>query len=182
MKNRKRQLQDELLVIKCQQNDSQAFEEIVQKWQKRLWAYAFRMIGSETSAYDIVQETWCGVIKGLNKLNDVSVFPSWIFRLLHNKCVDWIQNEQRETRLKKGLKKIEPEEPGQDMVDGGDTLQIAIERLSPERKALILLRFQEEMAIGQMAEILNLPEGTVKSRLHRTVMELRCLLEKDNNE
>ncbi len=63
-----------------------------------------------------------------------------------------------------------------------DLLQTAIEKLTPDRKALIMLRYAEDFNIAQIAKILNILPGTVKSRLHRTVNELRHLMEPDQNE
>jgi RNA polymerase sigma-70 factor (ECF subfamily) len=82
------QIYDELLVIKCRQGDSAVFEELVGRWQKRLWCYVYRVTSSESAAWDIVQETWFGIIKGIRKLNNVSVFPQWAFRIASNKCAD----------------------------------------------------------------------------------------------
>ena len=79
MQNRQEQLHNELLVIKCQQGDSKAFGDLVLKWQERLWRYAFKVTGSETAAWNIVQETWCSVIKGLGKLKDASVLSNPAF-------------------------------------------------------------------------------------------------------
>ena len=90
MQNRQEQLHNELIVIKCQQGNSKAFSDLVGRWQERLWRYAFKVTGSEEAAWDIVQETWCSVIKGLGKLKDVSIFPCWLFRIANNKCVDWL--------------------------------------------------------------------------------------------
>lgn len=181
MRKSRCQIYDELLVIKCQQGDREAFNELVGRWQKRLWHYACRVTGSESTAWDIVQETWCGIIKGLRKLDDVSVFPQWAFRIASNKCADWGRKQKRQERLNNELVKRGQNESGekQNGCEKTESLQIAIEKLSPERRALLALRYSEGFDVSQIAEILRIPKGTVKSRLHRTVNELRQLLERD---
>lgn len=182
MLSRREQLENELLVLRCRQGDGDAFGELVRQWQKRLWQYAYRLIRSDAAAYDIVQETWCVVIKSLHRLDDVSLFPSWLYRVHHRKCIDWIRKEQRRTRRAKAL----PEEisTGPDRPDNHneDLLETAIRRLSADRKALIGLRYKEGFSTEQIAEILNIPKGTVQSRLHRTITELRTLVEQESHE
>ena len=179
MKKSREQIYDELLVIKCRQADKDAFDELVGRWQKRLWHYAFKVTGSESAAWDIVQETWYGVIKGIRKLEDVSVFPRWAFRIANNKCADWLRRQRLRNRLNNELTKHTQSESGkkQNGDEATESLRAAIERLSPDRRALLILRYHEDFDIGQIAEILSIPEGTVKSRLHRTLDQLRQIVE-----
>jgi len=178
------QIYDELLVIKCRQGDSTAFNELVGRWQKRLWHFVYRVTGSESAAWDIVQETWYGIIKGIRKLEDVSVFPQWAFRIASNKCADWGRKQKRQERQNKELIKQGQSESWEMQNDGEKTesLQAAIGKLSPERRALLELRYHESFDINQIAEILNVPEGTVKSRLHRTLEKLKQIVERNKNE
>ena len=180
MKKSREQIYDELLVIKCRQADKDAFDELVGRWQKRLWHYAFKVTGSESAAWDIVQETWYGVIKGIRKLEDVSVFPRWAFRIANNKCADWLRRQRLQNRLNNELSKQTQSEPGkkQNGDEATESLRAAIERLSPDRRALLILRYHEDFDIGQIAEIIRVPEGTVKSRLHRTLDQLRQIVER----
>ncbi|MHC4574223.1 MAG: RNA polymerase sigma factor [Planctomycetota bacterium] len=171
------QIYDELLVLKCQQGDSRAFDDLVGRWQKRLWRYAFQATGSDSAAWDIVQETWVGIIKGIRKLQDVAAFPQWAFRILNNKCTDWLRRQQRQQQLNNELMK-QIQNKSDNKRNGNEKtepLRAAIEKLSPDRRALLMLRYNEGFDIGQIGEILRIPEGTVKSRLHRTVNELRQL-------
>jgi RNA polymerase sigma-70 factor (ECF subfamily) len=182
MFSRREQLENELVVLRCRQGDSDAFGQLVRGWQERLWQYAYRLILSDAAAHDIVQETWCAVIKSLHRLDDVSLFPSWLYRIHHRKCIDWIRKEQRRTRRTEAL----PEEvrPASDRQGSHneDLLEAAIRRLSPDRKALIGLRYKEGFSTEQIAEILKIPKGTVQSRLHRTITELRTLVEQESHE
>jgi RNA polymerase sigma-70 factor (ECF subfamily) len=75
MKKKPQQIYDELLVLRSQAADKEAFDELVKRWQERLWRYAYRLTGSEQAAWDMVQETWVTIVKGLSKLNDAATFP-----------------------------------------------------------------------------------------------------------
>ena len=181
MRKNRSQIYDELLVIKCRQGDKAAFDELVGKWQKRLWNYAYRVTGSESAAWDVVQEAWYSIIKGIKKLDDVSVFTRWAFRIVNNKCADWGRRQKRQQKLnneltKQGRNKSEKKKNSDEKTE---SLWAAIEKLSPERRALLALRYHEGFEVSQIAEILSVPEGTVKSRLHRTVNELRQLVERE---
>lgn len=129
------------------------------------------------------QETWLAIIKGLNKLSDVAVFPRWVFKILNNKCVDYLRREQLHSRVSTQIAEQAKNEPSdkQSNDDAHKSLWAAIEKLSPDQRTLLTLRYNEGFDIVQIAEILSVPEGTVKSRLHRTVNELRQLVEQDKN-
>jgi RNA polymerase sigma factor (sigma-70 family) len=177
------QIYDELLVLKCQQGRKDAFEELVERWQKRLWHYAFQVTGSESAAWDILQETWIGIIKGIRKLEDASVFPRWAFKILNNKCADWLRKQHLQSRLNDQLVNRAQDEPNRDKnaSEKSESLYAAIEKLSPDRRALLALRYSEGFDIGQIAEILNVSEGTIKSRIHRALNQLRQMVERYHN-
>ena len=99
MAKSREQIYNELLVIKCRQADKEAFNELVGRWQKRLWNYAFKVTGSESAAWDIVQETWHGIIKGIKRLDDTTAFPRWAFRIENNKCTDWLRWQRLQKKL-----------------------------------------------------------------------------------
>ena len=183
MKKSRDQIYNELLVIKSQQGDRDAFDELVGRWQKRLWNYAYRVTGSESAAWDIVQESWHGIIKGIRKLNDVAVFGSWAFRIVNNKCSDWLRRQRQQHKLDDELvKNIREESDKSDSNDKSELLLEAVRKLSPERRALVTLRYREGFDIEQIAQIIGVPEGTVKSRLHRTLNQLKEIVERYKNE
>jgi RNA polymerase sigma factor (sigma-70 family) len=178
MQKNRTQIYDELLVLKCQQGNKDAFDELVARWQKRLWHYAFQVTRSESAAWDILQETWLAVIKGLSKLRDSTLFPRWTLQILNNKCADWLRKQHSQSQLNNQLADQVRNDLDKRQTTNEKTasLEIAIEKLSPDRRALLSLRYQQDFDTGQIAEILGVAEGTVKSRLHRTLTELRQLM------
>ena len=184
MKKSRDQIYDELLVIKCQQGDKEAFEELVGRWQKRLWHYAFKITGSESAAWDVVQETWYAIIKGIRKLDDAAVFPQWAFRIANNKCTDRFRKDRLRDKLNV---KLEMQAQNQTISKQGndekiESLLAAVKQLPPERRALLELRYNEGFDIAQIAKILDVPKGTVKSRLHRLLEQLKQIVERNRNE
>lgn len=184
MRKSRSQIYDELLILKCQTGDKAAFEELVKRWEKRLWHYAYKVTGSDSAAWDIVQETWVGIVKGIRKLLDVAVFPQWVFRILNNKCADWLRKCHLQNRIDIELsRETQNEFDAKQSVDiKSELLPPAIMKLSPEQRLLLMLRYNEDFDIGQIAEILGVPEGTVKSRLNRTLNQLREMVERHQND
>jgi RNA polymerase sigma-70 factor (ECF subfamily) len=173
------QLYDELLVLRCQQQDAAAFDELVGRWQERLWRYAFRVTGRNDLAWDLVQETWIAVIKGISRLHDVAAFPQWIYRILTDRHADLARKQARQRRLQLQMSSAAAEATKRNSQNQRDDLQTLIERLPPEQQALIVLRYGEEFSIREMAAVLGIPEGTVKSRLFHTKQKLREGLERE---
>jgi len=73
-------LNDELLVLRCQEGDAEAFELLVGRWQGRLWRHAWRLTGDENAAWDAVQETWVGISRGIVRRADAAAFPAWAYQ------------------------------------------------------------------------------------------------------
>ena len=173
MTEREQRIYTELLVIRCQQGEKEAFESVVELWQKPMLAFALRYLDLDIDACDAVQETWVSVIKRLNTLQNPSLFVSWLFRILTNKCIDRIRKKQGEESLLKNANiKLESSE----ISNENDSLSRVIHGLSDDHKMLIILRFAQGLQVGQIAAMLNIAEGTVKSRLHRALARLREIL------
>ncbi|MHC4356893.1 MAG: RNA polymerase sigma factor, partial [Planctomycetota bacterium] len=88
------QLADEILVMDCQSGRVRAMEMLVSRWQERLWRYALRLVGDTEAAWDITQDSWLGIIRGISRLNDPARFRSWAYRIVTNKSRDWIKRRK----------------------------------------------------------------------------------------
>jgi RNA polymerase sigma-70 factor, ECF subfamily len=171
--NEQEQIYTEILVVRSQLGEEKAFELLVQLWQKPLLVFALRYLDQETDALDVVQETWISVIKGLKKLQNPSLFVSWLFRIMTNKCIDRLQKKKTQMRQ---IEQVNVKHELLGNVSEKDSLMEAIKTLSEEQRVLIMLRFGQALQVGQIAAMLNIPEGTVKSRLHRALARLREIL------
>ena len=161
-----------------------AFGELVEKYQERLYGSIVRLFGVR-DAEDVVQETFLKAFKKLDKFRGTSEFYSWIYRIGYNTAVDHYKLRMRTTSLDDFEENtgthIPGNEPGPDKElekkDRGRQLQIALAALSQEHRTVIILREIESLSYDAIADLLSIPEGTVRSRLHRA---RACLLEELN--
>lgn len=169
---------DGLLVLRSQHGDAAAMTELVCRWNPRLVRHACRLVDDADVAWDLAQETWLAVIKALPRLEDVDAFGPWAFRILRNKCGDWIRRQQRQRRLAQRSPALTEM---QDVVSADDDhtqrLQGAIGQLPVDQRELIALYYFEGFTVTQIGQTLGVPPGTVKSRLFHARQRLRDLLE-----
>lgn len=177
MAQKQAKIYHELLVLKAQAGDRHAFEVLVKVWETSFFSYARIYTGSEPAAWDIVQETWLVIIRKLNSLSHPARFKSWAFRILNNKCADYFRKASAERKLKQTIAENRNHNDAKNLKN--EMLQHAIQQLTTEQKTLVLLRFNQEMSILEISKTLRIPEGTVKSRLHRTLTKLKLLYQGD---
>ena len=84
-------IQDELLVLQCQEGDGDALKALIARWQPRLARLAWRLTGESEAARDVVQDAWLAIVRGLKRLDDPARFRWWAYRIVTNKCADWIR-------------------------------------------------------------------------------------------
>ena len=174
MKVTAQQLVDELLVMRCQDGDADAMRELVSRWQRPLWRYAYRLTGREDAAWDAVQDAWLAVIRGLRRLDDPRRFRQWAYRIVTNKAADWIRKRQRRRKFRKGLEAAPP--PAAADNGAAEDVRAALRLLPRRQRVLLTLRYLEGLNVGEIASVLRVPTGTVKSRLHGARKELKRLL------
>ncbi len=166
------QIADEWLVLQSQDGDAGAFEQLVSRWQERLWRHARRLVRDETAAWDVLQEAWLSMLKGLSRLDDPTAFAPWAYRVVTLRCVDYVRRRQRQRKVEQALPTPPPAEPaGQD--DDVEALRAALDELSVEQRALLSLHYREGLRLERIAQILDIPVGTVKSRLHHARAALK---------
>ena len=167
------QLVDEILVMDAQEGKAKAMEMLVSRWQKRLWQHALRLTGDEQAAWDVTQQSWLGIIKGLRKLHDPASFKAWAYKITTNKSIDWI-------RKNKAVKQINIDEiQDQQQKEKKDTgLKELLQKLDVRKRAVISLYYFEQLSIPEVSAALKIPKGTVKSRLSKARKELKELYQK----
>jgi len=167
------QIADEILVMDCQSGRVKALEILVSRWQKRLWQYAYGLIGDSEAAWDVTQESWLGIIRGIRRLNDPARFRPWAYRIVTNKASDWIK---RNKALKKADVGDLDDRPHKERKDTG--LAELLEKLDIKKRAVLSLYYFEQLSVPEIGAALRVPNGTVKSRLYNARNELKELWQK----
>jgi len=166
-------IEDQLLVMDAQDGDAKAMEKLVSRWQKRLWLYAYRLTHNKDAAWDITQDTWLGIIKGLRKLHDPANFKAWAYRITTNKSIDWIKKRKTNKQVS-----IEETRVHQRNTNNDTGVKELLEKLDIRKRTVLSLYYFEELGISEISTALNIPKGTVKSRLAGARKELKELWQK----
>lgn len=167
---------DELLAIRCQLGERAAYDELIERYAARLRGFVRRVADSDAEADDLVQDTWLRVIRGMPGLRDPARLRSWLFGIAHRVLID---------RLR--LRYAEPAHaPIEVLIDEADLQAEHLKRdqverglaaLAPPEREAVVLFYLEQLPLAEMAEVMAVPLGTAKSRLHRARTRLRAVLE-----
>ncbi len=169
---------DEYLVVSARAGDAKAFELLVRRWRKRLIAHAWRLTGDADAARDAAQAGWVEIVRGLDRLEDARAFPAWAYRIVSRTCAKQIGGAVRRRHIAEAVMAEpgpEPEEAGA-AVDA-ERLRAAVRGLPPEQRAAVALFYFEELSVAETAVALDVPAGTVKTRLMHARRKLRAALE-----
>lgn len=174
----KEKLLDEYLAASAQLGDHKALAILVERWNPRLLAHAWRLLGDKEAAKDAVQEGWAEIIKNLSKLNDVRAFPAWSYRIVSRRCARAINDAKRHRHSDTAsIVEMAADEDEREATSDLDKLRKAIRALPPEQRVAVALFHFEEMGIAETAVALDVPAGTVKTRLMHARRKLRATLQ-----
>ena len=165
-----------MLVLMAQQGEREALERLAVRWRPRHYAHARRLLGNADGAADAVQDAWAGIVRSLRSLREPERFPAWSYAIVTRRCHDAMRRKAREP----------PGDPDHDAPDpsagGGEQaaeLRRAMAALPPDQRAAIALFYLEGFSVGEIAEAIRIPEGTVKTRLFHARRALRRQLAGD---
>ena len=181
MAGRASRLLDEYLLVSARAGDRRAFEALAGRWQKKLLAHAWRLLRDGEAARDAVQEGWLEIVRGLPRLRDERAFPAWAYRIVSRRCARAVGRAARGRQLAAELDGV-GEPAAQEGVSGRDhdRLRAAIRALPEEQRAAIALFHFEELSVAEVAVALDVPAGTVKTRLMHARRKLRAALGGDD--
>ncbi len=171
--NRHEHINNDLLVLRAQDGDSKAMEQLVDAWQPRLWAFARVLTGHDEEAWDVMQEVWLAVIHGLRTLHDQARFRPWIFRVVRHKASDRIRSRQRQRKLLSE----HAANAGHETPPETNEIRDLLGALPEQSGSLLALHYLEGFDYEELAAILEVPLGTVKSRLYKARQDLKTMLE-----
>ena len=178
---------DETLpVAAARRSDPDAWDAIFRRYQLPLFTYVRSLVPNEQTTLDIVQETFISASRNIGGLRDDAKLGSWLFGIAHQKSVQHWRKFRRMSEAVTALE-TEPEDspPGPDdqllAIENEALFLRALEQLEPEHRAAITLHFLEDFPISEIAEITNVPPGTVKSRIHYAKKALRSIIASHEN-
>lgn len=180
----KNKINDEI-VKNAQAGDTDAYSQIYHHYYKKIYFIAYDYFHDEELARDIVQETMLGVYRNISSLSSPSAIHTWILSICHRKCMDEIRKRKFEyvyvNEEDNDIIKNLPSPNNSNILNENELKEIiisALEKMSFPLKSVGLLRFYEELSIPEISEILEIPEGTVKSRIHKIKQHLQSELRK----
>ncbi len=174
---------DEYLVTRSQLGDSQAFRQLVARWHRLLVQQASHITRDDEAARDIVQESWIGIVRGLGRLRDPARFRAWAMRIVANKARDWIRRQQSYRRFTNQVEeaaRMSEDLPAEDPAGNEiGRVRAGLADLDAEQRMILTWFYMEEMSVREIADVLSIPVGTVKSRLFKARKALRHRLEEE---
>ena len=182
MASRSELIESELLLLQYRQGKPGALEKLVKLWERPLYYYVRRLLNTEDEAKDVTQDIWINVVRKLRAVRDPAAFPAWLFKVARTHAVSHF----RKTRLLESLPEdgFSGEVSTWDANDVSSTLNAeelhwGLSQLSPSHSECLILHFLEGFSLEEVADIVGVAPGTVKSRLHYAKKALREVLEKE---
>jgi len=178
--------EDRRLIAECLGGRQDAFGIIVSRYQGRLYNSVIRLVAHPEDAADIVQEAFLNAYQALHAFKGDAELFTWLYRIAFNAAISFKRKKRATTSLGSGSGEIgiDPDDPSEyvrpgsalERTEEAAQLQSALSRLSPEHQQVLILKDIEGLKYEEIAEILSVPIGTIRSRLHRARLELRQLL------
>jgi RNA polymerase sigma-70 factor (ECF subfamily) len=172
-----RDRRDGPLVREAQRGSADALEELFRRHWRRAYRAAYLVVGDAAAAEDIAQESFLAAVRALDRFDRRRPFGPWLHRIAVNRAIDYAR--ARALRAERALvPETEGEARGPDALS--DRLVSALRELSPDHRAVVVLRYVLEYTPGEIGELLDLPRGTVNSRLRRGLDRLRPALDEED--
>ena len=173
-----RGLEDELLVVRCHLGERPAFDELIQRWHEPLWRYVRRLADDEDTANDITQDVWLRVLRGIGRLRDGAKLRPWLFGVARRALMDRLRGRYAAPLVADvDLSTIAAEDASDDREEELRAMEEEMDRLPVVERETLTLFYLRELSLAEVASVLEVPVGTVKSRLFRARRMLRNELE-----
>jgi RNA polymerase sigma-70 factor (ECF subfamily) len=185
---------DEELVARATAGDADSFNQLVMRWERPIYALAYRTLGREEDARDVVQEAFLRAYRGLRGFKGEAKFSSWLYRITLNLCRDWIRRERRApvVQVPDGADPIDladtqaaPGDSVEELVSRREMSRAvakAMAELPEDQRTAILLKEYHGLTFQEIADMLDCPLSTVKTRLYQGLSVLRRRLERQQAE
>ena len=176
-----RAVEDADLIHQAARGSVESFNLLVSRWEKRVYNYLLRVTANREDALDLTQDVFLKAYQNLRKLDDTARFAPWLYRIAHNEAYSMFRKRRPEV----DVEDMEPEAIGTKVTVGGSSVfpvelslavASALGRLTPEQREAVVLKVYQGFKFDEMAEILEIPVSTVKSRLYTALDLLKATL------
>jgi RNA polymerase sigma-70 factor (ECF subfamily) len=172
-----RQARDEWLALACQRGRPEAFEQLVREMERPLLYYVTKLLRDDERGLDVLQEIWLAAFRSIRRLEEPRRLRPWLYRIAHGLVVDRIRQDvsRGQVELERALSPAAAVEESFAAEDAA-AIHRALDALEPKHREVLILHFLEEMPLGEIAEVVGCPTGTVKSRVFYAKQALREVL------
>ncbi len=176
--NESDRLIEQVLILRCQIGDKDAFAELIERYQAPLHYFISHLSSNNEVTEDIFQDTWLTVIRCIYSLKSTEAFSTWLYRIARNKVYQQLRRKQKLFELNENI--AVPNDTEDDVFSPEDAAKIhrCMKELRPEYREVLMLRFLEQMSYHEIAKVINCGLGTVKSRIYYAKLALKKEMEK----
>ena len=183
------------LINRIIKGDRFRFNQLIRQWEKQIYNFIYRYLGNKELAFDVTQKTFIRTYKNINKLRDATKFSSWIYQIASNLCKDEIKKMHKQNLVSLDLIQENSEQKGYQLPDQfkesdhqlpdaklnkkqiGEIVQKALQKLPEEQRVVVIMKEYQELKFTEIADILDEPINTVKSRLYYGLRAMKKVLE-----
>jgi RNA polymerase sigma factor (sigma-70 family) len=168
-------------VIRAQRGDPAAFEELVSALEKPMFYYVRRLVRNEEDAWDILQEVWTKSFRNLGSLRETRRYRVWLYSIAHKITMSHQRSVYRSLDVFEDVPAPEfaDESEARPNEEDAERVHFALDRIDAPFREVLTLRFLEDLSVEEISEVIGVPMGTVKSRLHYAKQALKKVLERE---
>lgn len=175
-----KQIYYELLVLRCKRGDPGAMEELVRGWERQLFYYIRGLVDREQDAWDVLQETWLRVVRDIGSLRDPRALPAWLYTIARNRVLSHGRAVAKDRKYLDCGEDVEYSVSEEDSsFEDAEAVHHALGKLTVCHREVLILYFMEDLSIDEIAEVLRVRPGTIKSRLHFAKRALKAILQQE---
>jgi RNA polymerase sigma factor (sigma-70 family) len=174
----KQMLESALLAVRWQRGERSAFDGIVQLWERPLFYYLRRLTASEADAWELLQETWLKVLRSLSSLRDPQTLPAFLYTTARNTALSRMRRRDFENNgaYPESVRNHRSVDETA-LFDNADEVHHALDQLPLAQREALTLYFLQDLSLEEIAQLTDVPLGTVKSRLHYAKIAIRKIIE-----
>lgn len=169
-------IESSLAVVRWQRGDREAFAEIVRLWERPLLFYLRRLAATEADAWELLQDTWLKMVRSLGNLRDPATLPAYLYATARNTSISRMR--QRPVDNEQYPDQVVDDRGGDEraLLEDAEQVRHALDQLPLAQREALTLFFLQDLTLEEMATLLNVPIGTVKSRLHYGKLAMRKII------